>query len=594
MIPQQIIEEIRDRVDIVQLVSEVLDLKKAGRNFKALCPFHSEKTPSFMVHPEKQIYHCFGCGKGGNVFHFLMDYEGIGFVEAVRKLGNRVGIDVESYLLSGQSQEKLEPYYRAMEFAARFYRKMLLEAKEARVARDYLDKREIGEDKQEEFTIGFAPAGWDNLYRAAMDAKIPREILLELCLIAPVRGGSGYRDYFRSRVIFPIESLTNRFVGLAGRVLDDSEPKYLNTAESPIYKKGRMLYGLNRSKDYIRKDATALIVEGYIDYLTLWKKGIKNVAAVCGTSFTQDQARLLARYANRVYIINDGDRAGIRAAVRAADELLIGGLESNIVLLPEGEDPDSFVRKHGAEEFNLLVRSAPNYFAFLKSEAERGERKTYRKGLVIEHILQTVATIPDEVRKELLLQEISSLFDVSVSSLRSGLPRKDRMAAAGTRSKVRPIEESRREKIQKMLFRLALENESYARKVLERIDVEDLEGKLFMDYYRAMEEAISGGIDVRSPAFISSISDTELSKLATEIALGDLPPGPHDRLLEDTIQWLRREVEKQELETMKAKIKALEAEGGKEAKEQIRMLTKMYEEVSRKLKAAKSEGGDSN
>jgi DNA primase len=263
MIPQKIIEEIRERTDIVQLIGSYLDLKKAGRNFKALCPFHAEKTASFMVNPEKQIYHCFGCGKGGNAFHFLMDYEGIGFIESVEKLGKELGIDIGRYSAGGDRKEKLEPYYRAMEFAVRYYQDMLSESQGAETARNYLERREIDRKAIEEFSIGFAPTGWDNLYRAAMEATISRDILLELNLIMRSRGGSGYRDYFRNRVIFPIESLSNRFVGLAGRVLDDSEPKYLNTMESPIYYKGKMLYGINHSKDGIRKSGIALIVEGY-------------------------------------------------------------------------------------------------------------------------------------------------------------------------------------------------------------------------------------------------------------------------------------------------------------------------------------------
>ncbi len=594
MIPQKIIEDIRDRTDIVQLIGQFLDLKKAGRNYKALCPFHAEKTPSFMVHPEKQIYHCFGCGKGGNVFHFLMDFEGIGFVEAVEKLGRTLGVNVEKYAAGGDRREKLEPYYRAMEFAARFYRATLLESREAEAARAYLARRGIDRDEQDQFTIGYAPPSWDGFYRAAMEAKIPREILLELSLIMKSRGGSGYRDYFRNRIIFPIESLSNRAVGLAGRVLDDSEPKYLNTAESPIYYKGKVLYGLNRSKDGIRKSGTAIVVEGYMDYLMLWKNGFQNVSAVCGTSFTQDQGRLLARYANRIYIINDGDRAGIRASVRAADELLIVGLDSSIVVLPEGEDPDSFVKKRGAEELRTLMRSAPNYFAFLQGEAQSGERTTYRKSQVIRHLLESVSSVPDTVRQELLLQEIAGLFDIPISTLRSGLPAKGRREERPRSEAAAPARESRRQEIQKTVFRLGLEHERYARTIMEKLDIGDLEGTRFMEYYRALDAAIREGVDVRSAGFVGSIADPELSKLASEIALQELPPGPHDRYLEDTLVWLRKESIREELDTMKERLRSLEAAGGTEAKEEMRAVAKLYEELSRRLKTLKAEGGNSH
>lgn len=589
MIPQNVIEDIRSRTDIVQLIGSYLDLKKAGRNFKALCPFHGEKTPSFMVNPEKQIYHCFGCGKGGNAFHFLMEYEGVGFIEAVERLAKDAGVDVNRYAAGGDRKEKLEPYYRAVEFAARFYAKMLGEAQGAEAARKYLERREIGPEIIEEFVLGFAPSGWDAFYRAAMDAGIPRDILLELNLIMKSRGGSGYRDYFRNRVIFPIESLSSRFVGLAGRVLDDSEPKYLNTMESPIYYKGKMLYGLNHSKEGIRKSGTAIIVEGYMDYLMLWKNGFRNVCAVCGTSFTQDQGRLLARYANRVYIINDGDRAGIRASVRAADELVIVGLDSNVIILPEGEDPDSFVRKKGAEELRNYMHSAPDYFAFLKKEALDGTRTTYRKTQVIRHLLETLSSVSDRVRLELYLQEVSSLFDVPVSTLRSGLKTRRKEEKAPEKL---PGEESLRHKYQKMLFRLGLEDTRFSRMILDNLDIGDLEGTLFMDYYKALDSALENHIDIRSSAFTGSIEDPELGTLASEIALLQLPPGPQEEFLTDTLIWLKKEALKEELELMKKRLRALETEHGEHVDEEMREITKAYRELSRRLRERRSQGGN--
>ena len=589
MIPQNVIEDIRSRTDIVLLIGSYLDLKKAGRNFKALCPFHGEKTPSFMVNPEKQIYHCFGCGKGGNAFHFLMEYEGVGFIEAVERLAKDAGVDVNRYAAGGDRKEKLEPYYRAVEFAARFYAKMLGEAQGAEAARKYLERREIDPEIIEEFVLGFAPSGWDAFYRAAMDAGIPRDILLELNLIMKSRGGSGYRDYFRNRVIFPIESLSSRFVGLAGRVLDDSEPKYLNTMESPIYYKGKMLYGLNHSKEGIRKSGTAIIVEGYMDYLMLWKNGFRNVCAVCGTSFTQDQGRLLARYANRVYIINDGDRAGIRASVRAADELVIVGLDSNVIILPEGEDPDSFVRKKGAEELRNYMHSAPDYFAFLKKEALDGTRTTYRKTQVIRHLLETLSSVSDRVRLELYLQEVSSLFDVPVSTLRSGLKTRRKEEKAPEKL---PGEESLRHKYQKMLFRLGLEDTRFSRMILDNLDIGDLEGTLFMDYYKALDSALKNHIDIKSSAFTGGIEDPELSKLASEIALLPLPPGPQEQFLADTLIWLKKEALKEELELMKKRLRALETEHGEHVDEEMREITKAYREMSRRLRERRSQGGN--
>jgi DNA primase len=588
MIPQKVIEEIRERTDIVQLIGSYLDLKRAGRNFKALCPFHGEKTPSFMVNPEKQIFHCFGCGKGGNAFHFLMEYEGVGFIEAVERLAKDAGVDVQRYAGGGDRREKLEPYYRAVDFAARFYARTLEIEDGAQGARSYLERRDIPLEMIKEFAIGYAPASWDSLYRAAMDAGIPRDTLLELNLIMKSRGGSGYRDYFRNRVMFPLESLSNRVVGLAGRVLDDSEPKYLNTTESPIYYKGKMLYGLNHSRDGIRKSGAALIVEGYMDYLMLWKNGFRNVAAVCGTSFTQDQGRLLARYANHVYIINDGDRAGIRASVRAADELVVVGLDSRIVVLPEGEDPDSFVRNKGAEELRTRMRSAPDYFTYLKNEALSGSRTTYRKDQVIRHLLATVSSVTDRVRQELYLQEIAGMFGVDAGTLRSGLKVRGKSEEPPGKP---PAGGTLRLDEQKKLFRIGLEDERYARMIIDGLDPGDLEGTVFMDYYKALEAALAGNVDVRGAAFTGGIEEAALSGLASEIALTPLPPGPPERILADTLGWLKREALRDELDALMKRLRSLEAEGGPRAEEEMREITKVYRELSLRLKERKPQGG---
>jgi len=579
MIPQKVIEEIRDRTDIIQVIGSAIDLKKSGRNFKALCPFHAEKTPSFMVSPEKQIYHCFGCGKGGNVFHFLMDYEGVGFVEAVRKFGKELGIDVERYLVRGETREKLEPYYHAMDFAVTYYSTMLKEGRGSEQVRQYLKGREIDEELIEQFKLGFALPGWDNFYRTASDAGVSRDILRELNLVMRSRGGSGYRDYFRNRVIFPIATLSHRVVGLAGRVLDQSEPKYLNTTESPIYSKGRIFYGLNQSKDHIRKSGFAVIVEGYMDYLMLWKRGICNVCAVCGTSLTEDQTRLLARYTNRVYIINDGDRAGIRAAVRAADQLLAEGFEILVVILPEGEDPDSFVRRRGAEALQEMMHSAPNYFSYLREEAERGTRTTYRKDQVIKHLLGSVSRVGDEVKKELYLQEISSLFDMPMHSLRAGLRREKVPSKAAA---LVEKGESRRQKYQKLLFRLGFESDRYARDIVEHLNEEDLEGPLFRSYYKALDLALKKHIDITSQDFIGTIEDSELCKLASEIALMQPPPGPAGEFIVDTVAWLKRLSLRDELNMLKKQLQELRSEPGSD--EEKVEIAEAYRKISRELK----------
>jgi DNA primase len=289
--------------------------------------------------------------------------------------------------------------------------------------------------------------------------------------------------------------------------------------------------------------------------------------------------------------MNDGDRAGIRASVRAADELLVVGLESSVVILPEGEDPDSFIRKKGAEELRAEMRSAPNYFGWLKGQALGGSRTTFRTGEVIKHLLQAVSAVTDSVRQELYLQEISKLFEMPVSSLRPGLGKPGRPEKAAVES---PREETRRERFQKQVFRIGLEEERFARMIVENLDIGELEGAPYMDYYKALDSAVKNHIDTGSSAFTAGIEDPDLGRLATEIALMPLPPGPIDRFLADTITRLKEQAVKDELETMKKRLRLIESGAGKPAAGEIEEITRAYQELSMKLKSLRLQGGHSD
>ena len=578
MIPENIIDDIRERTDIVEVIGGVLDLKRAGRNFKGLCPFHGEKTPSFMVSPEKQIYHCFGCGKGGNVYSFLMEYEGVGFVEAVKELAGPLNIDVDRYLTGGEDRSRFDPFYRAMEFAQIHFRTGLAESTEAS---EYLERRGFGRELVEKYRIGFAGSSWESLYKAATEAGIMKDTLLEMGLIMRSRGSTGYRDYFRNRIIFPIRNLPGRVVGFAGRVLDNSEPKYLNSMENPIYHKGKILYGLDQTKDDIRKSKSALIVEGYVDHLMLWLSGSANICAVCGTSLTEDQSRLLARYAKRIYIINDGDRAGIRAAVRAADQLVIEGLDTSIVILPESEDPDSFIRKEGVEALRKLMSSAPDYFHYLHGEAWKGTRTASRKRQVVEHLLATVSRVDDGVRKEILLQEISGLFEIPVATLRSSL-KPGRKRKPSVERSVRPTV-TKREENQKVMFRIALTRADLAAMVVDNIIEEDLDGENYRKLLKVLKESFENGIDPAGPRFAGSISDPELSALVAEIVLAEPPPGPAREILHDTLLWIKKAALKVEMADMRERLRQLEEEGSDETSSERIGIVSTYIEIEREL-----------
>ncbi|HMA77477.1 MAG TPA: DNA primase [Candidatus Krumholzibacteriaceae bacterium] len=586
MIPEEKINEIRDRSDIVDVIGSVLDLKKSGMNFKALCPFHDEKTPSFVVSPDKQIYHCFGCGKGGNVFSFLMDYEGVSFIEAVRKLAAKLGIDIDLYLNKGKSSKRLDPFYSALNYTGKYYKRILLKTESGKNAVEYLKRRGIDNSLMEDFNLGFAPPGWDNLYKRAAKDGLSKDILLKLKLV--MRSKGGYRDYFRNRIIYPIYTLTNRTVGFAGRVLDKSEPKYLNTSESPVYSKGKILYGLNKSKKFIRKSKTALLVEGYMDLLMLWKAGFRNVCAVCGTSFTKEQARLLARYAKRVYIINDGDRAGMLAAVRSADQLLIEGLTIKIVVLPQGEDPDSYVNKNGAGAFRSLLNSADDYFVYLSKISRKGKEQRARKSRIIKHLIDTVSHVRDRVDRNLYLQEISDIFDIPIDDLRAGFKPGKR------RKKKRETKDSFDDKVaqnQKLLFSIGSKRECFAKRILDNLLEDDLKREIFRKYYRCFQKAVKDGVELNSAEFFGKIKDPELSDLAAQIAFIQPPPGPAEKLLDDTLLWLKRRALRREMVMMKERLDELHSiSGAGNSAEEIE-IAEAYRKIARELGKLGLQGG---
>ena len=308
MIPDALLNQIQDRTDIVEIISAYVPLKRAGQNFKAPCPFHHDKTPSFIVSPGKQIFHCFGCGAGGNVFGFLMKYEKNDFREVVQALADRAGIEIPKDRRSGLEEERFAEYAKANQWALDFYRNFLLKESQAEKARAYLKKRGLLDVTTAAFGLGFAPADWDRFYEA-LRGRVADPILEKLGLIIPKKGG-GYYDRFRDRLIFPILDTRGTCVAFGGRVLDDSLPKYLNSPESDFYSKGRNLYGLYQAKKPIRDRDAVVIVEGYMDLIACHQAGVQHVAASLGTALTSEQVRLIKRNTKNVFILYDADKAG--------------------------------------------------------------------------------------------------------------------------------------------------------------------------------------------------------------------------------------------------------------------------------------------
>ncbi len=424
-IPEDILQRIHDATDIVDLVSEHVQLVKKGRNYSGLCPFHDEKTPSFSVDPDRQFYHCFGCGVGGGVFKFIQEIDRVSFIEAVKFLAERTSVALPER--SGPSREEDaagDELYRANDLARKYFHHLLLNDDVGASARTYLQTRRLAGETIERFGLGYAPPKWDALLKVAGRRGLSPQVL-ERAGLAKLRSeGSGHYDRFRDRVAFPIANLSNRTIAFGVRALQpDQEPKYLNSPETPIYHKGRVLYGLSDTRDAIRRQDTVLVVEGYMDLLSLVQAGIQHVAATSGTALTEDHCRTLARYARQVVLLFDGDAAGSTAAMRAFEVLLGTGLDARVVSLPAEHDPDSFVQKHGPDALLERAESAQSVLDFyLEQLAQQHDLSSVEgKALAVERLKPLLAKPRDAVRRDLLLREVAGRLSVDEQSLRHDL-----------------------------------------------------------------------------------------------------------------------------------------------------------------------------
>ncbi|WP_298038856.1 DNA primase [uncultured Desulfuromonas sp.] len=433
-IPEEKVDEIRERTDIVEVVSSYMPLKRSGANHQGLCPFHSEKTPSFNVNAPRQIFHCFGCGVGGNVFSFLMRMEGLSFPEAVRRLGERVGIEVEEQRLTPaeeQRRQERDRLSRVNEVAAEFYHQILLEDPQGGPARRYLKQRGYGGETARAFQLGFAPAEWEGLARHLEGKGFDPKVARQLGLIREGRQGRGDYDLFRNRLIFPIQDASGRVAAFGGRVLDDSLPKYINSSESPLYHKGQVLYGLFQAKEEMRRRDEVVVVEGYFDQLALHRAGFGHAVATCGTALTEEHGRLLKRYAKRVVLLFDQDRAGQQATFRAMDVLLGQGLTVAVAALEAGEDPDSFLQRHGDEGFaKRLEEARPVFEAYTDAVfAARGD-SIEGKARAAEEVAGKMRLLSSDIERGLYLKALAERTGLDESLLRTKMQRPNQKPAA--------------------------------------------------------------------------------------------------------------------------------------------------------------------
>jgi len=421
-IPEEVIDQVLRTSNIVEVIEGYVPLKQTGKYYRALCPFHTEKTPSFTVNPERQIFYCFGCGEGGDVFRFLMRREGFSFPDAVRHLAERAGIPIPE---RGRPREEgVLKLFELQRLACDHFRKTL-KGPEGKAAREYLSQRGVGSEAVERFQLGYALAEWDGLVREITRLGLTPRQVEAAGLALPRQGGRGYYDRFRDRLMIPICDSTGKIVGFGGRALGEQQPKYINSPETPVYKKGVHLYGLHLASRAIRETRVALVVEGYFDAISLHSAGFPQTVASLGTALTADQVALLRRYADKVTLIFDPDPAGIQAAWRGLELLVAEELGVGVVILPHGKDPDTFARESGKDALLTRIAAAQDVVDFLLSRAEErtGLQGVDDQAAAARQVLRLIALMPEGVRRAKYIQKLAERLGVSEGSVMAELRR---------------------------------------------------------------------------------------------------------------------------------------------------------------------------
>ena len=419
-IPEHILNEIQDRCDIVEVISSYIPLKPAGRNFKTNCPFHHEKTPSFIVSPDKQIFHCFGCNSGGNVFSFIKEYEKLDFIDAVKMLAEKTGVKLPEYKKEETGSDSLvNIIYSINDITANFYSNLLEKSFPSSDIRRYVENRGLEEGVIKKFRIGYADSSWRSLLDYLLTRGIKIEEVKSAGLIQKGRDSSFY-DLFRNRMIFPISDARNRVIGFGARVLDnDTLPKYINSPESLIYKKGSHLYGLNFAKSFIREKGFAIVSEGYLDVVTAHQYGINNMTSSLGTALTVEQIRLLRRYTHNVVMVYDADQAGETATLRGLDLFLEEGMNVKVATLDRGHDPDSFIRKFGPRGFSAAIEKARGLFTYklgvLNERFDSAEPEG--KAEIVKEMLSTICKVRNAVIKAEYIKKLSEELSIKEDAI---------------------------------------------------------------------------------------------------------------------------------------------------------------------------------
>ena len=565
-IPDNILEDILSRTNIVELISGYIPLKRAGRNFRACCPFHHEKTPSFMVSPERQIYHCFGCQAGGNAFNFLIQYERLEFREAVEMLAKKVGVELPTDSTQDNPSASLATgVYKVNELAVTYFQN-LLNSPSGDFARGYLAKRGLNPETIKLFSLGFSSEKWDGLINFLRQKNVNLSFI-EKAGLALTKSGGGYYDRFRNRIIFPIFDVRGRPIAFGGRVTDEGMPKYMNSPETACYVKGRNLYGLNLSKDAIRQANQAVVVEGYLDFIIPYQSGIRNIVASLGTALTSDQIRLLRRYAENVVMVYDPDEAGQLATLRSLDMFIEEGVNVRVASLPEGFDPDTFVRKNGPEAFNNLINSALTLFDY-KLKVLKGRHDVSGaegKAKVCSEMLPTINRFKDAVLKSEYLKKLSEELHVKEEALFEELKKvkTDLPYAPVLQNEKKPAIKAH--PAEKLLIRLMLEESELISRIRDSVDPADFHDENISRVVSIMFDLSQQGKSIVPNNLMTYFQDENINQFLCEAAFEpELSAEQKDKIIQDCVKRLKSESLRFKKQQLHEEIKAAQHLGDEE------------------------------
>jgi DNA primase len=521
----RLLEDIKSGIDIVDFISGYVQLKKSGQNWKGLCPFHQEKTPSFMVSQSKQIFHCFGCGAGGDVIAFLLKHDSLSFHEALTMLAKKAGIPMDAGRFDQKSIQKDELIRKALQEAGKFFAGRLRGTKEAE---EYFKKRGVSPQSMELFQLGYAPPGWSNLLSHMRKAGYTDEVIKEAGLA--VSGSKGPYDMFRDRIMFPILSMNGNVIAFGGRARDDSMPKYINSPETAVFKKSETLYGLYSGKEAIRNDGFVIIVEGYMDVIICHQYGFQNVVAPLGTALTPGHLQRLRKMTGAVVVVFDGDAAGLNAAKRSIPLLCQNNFKAKLLLLPENDDPDSYLRKNGAEAFSALFGRAQSIIDFLFSSS-RGEMID-----VVREALTLIAQHADPLAADEMLIELSGKTRISEVTLREEF-KKQRNKAYKEKRKIENTGAFRGSSEEYLLLSAAIHFPEKLASFISRLDMKDIRDETVVSLFGRISTAVENDV---LGAVLEDAGEEE-RKLYTRLSVEPGFDVEHvDRIIKDCLMTIER------------------------------------------------------